>query len=68
MFKTEQDEMRVRTAIKNIIESYTVHPALAGVEGKLGPEFMLLNKTGVSIITEKVYELILLELNVKSTK
>lgn len=68
MFKTEQDEMRVRTAIKNLIEHYAVHPTLAGLEKELPPGFLTLNKTGISIITEKVYELILLELNDKPTK
>lgn len=68
MFKTERDEIRVRTAIKNIIESQALHPDLAGIEGGLREDLKLLNNVGIAVITEQVYKLILLELNDNTNK
>lgn len=62
MFKSERDEIRVRTAIHKIIERQAIHPELVGVTG-MREDLHLINNIGLYLATDLIYKLILLELN-----
>lgn len=64
MIESERNEIRIRSMVKEIVAQSFVHPDLVSIPKEHMPDgFHLLNKVGVDIITDKVYQLMLSEIN-----
>jgi hypothetical protein len=60
--ESERDEIRLRTEFKRIISESFIHPELLSIKD-VPDGFNMVNKAGVDLATDKIYQLMVKESN-----
>ena len=62
MIESEREEIRLRTELMRFVAESFIHPELISVQN-LHDGFSVLNKAGVLLITDKIYQFMVKESN-----